>query len=201
MADSIRPDVILAQRVRAGDRDALGELYDRHASSAMAVALRVVGDRERAEDIVHDAFVAVWQKIGRYDPARGEIRAWLLTIVRNRAVDGLRGERPTLIVDDLADALVGGGPNPTWEEAAERLSGAQLGAALRQLPDEQRTAVDLAYFKGHTYREVAEITGVPPGTASSRMRLALARLREILAETDAAPFWDERATALEGEPR
>jgi RNA polymerase sigma-70 factor (ECF subfamily) len=145
--------------------------------------------------------VAVWQKIGRYDPARGEIRAWLLAIVRNRAVDGLRRVRPTAVVDDLEDALIGGGPNPTWDEAAERLSNAQLSAALRQLPDEQRTALDLAYFKGHTYREVAEITGVPPGTASSRMRLALARLREILAETDAAPFWDERATALEGEPR
>ena len=96
MTDSAQPldDRLLAERLRSGDREALGELYDRYASVAMAVAVRVVSDRELAEDLVHDAYVAVWQKIDRFDPSRGSLRSWLLTIVRNRAIDRLRGTRP-----------------------------------------------------------------------------------------------------------
>ncbi len=112
-------DAGLAGRIRDGDREALGELYDRHAAQALAVAFRVVGDRAAAEDIVHDAFVAVWQRIDRFDPNRGSFRAWLLTIVRNRAVDRLRGTRPTMTVGDADEqSLLKTGPNPTWEMAA-----------------------------------------------------------------------------------
>lgn len=164
-------------------------LYDRYASVALGTALRVVSDREQAEDLVHDSFVAVWQKIDRFDPLRGSLRAWLLTIVRNRAVDRIRATRPTLDVDQADEqSLLRTGANPTWEAAIARSASAELMAALARLPAEQRQAIELAYFGGHTYREIAVLTGVPQGTANGRLRLALAKLREALRQTDAAPM-------------
>jgi RNA polymerase sigma-70 factor (ECF subfamily) len=181
-------DRLLAERLRSGDREALGQLYDRYAPVAMAVAVRVVSDRELAEDLVHDAFVAVWQKIERFDPSRGSLRSWLLTIVRNRAIDRVRGSRPAIEVGAADEqSLLRTSPNPTWDEAVRRRSTSELREALGQLPEEQRQAVELAYFGGRTYREIAVLTGVPQGTASGRLRLALAKLRDSLALTDAAP--------------
>jgi RNA polymerase sigma-70 factor (ECF subfamily) len=192
-------DALLAQRIRSGDREALGELYDRYASVALATALRVVVDREQAEDLVHDTFVAVWQKIDRFDQARGSLRAWLLTIVRNRAIDRLRAARPTLGVDEADEqSLLRTGANPTWEAAIARLSAAELRLALDGLPAEQRQAIELAYFGGNTYREIAVLTNVPLGTANGRLRLALAKLREALRQTDAAPA---TSTAPASSPR
>ncbi len=191
MTDSAQPidDQLLAERLRSGDREALGLLYDRYASVAMAVAVRVVSDRDLAEDLVHDAYVAVWQKIDRFDPSRGSLRSWLLTIVRNRAIDRLRGARPSIEVGEADEqSLLRTGPNPTWEAAVERRSAAELHDALEQLPEEQREAVELAYFAGRTYREIAVLTGVPQGTANGRLRLALAKLRDTLSLTDAAPL-------------
>ena len=184
----IYDDGPLVRRLRLGDREALGELYDRYASVAMAVAHRILSDREQAEDVVHDAFVAVWTRIGSFDPARGTLRAWLLTVVRNRAIDRLRARRPEPDVAQLDEqSLLSTGPNPTWEEAARRLSAADLRAAMDSLPAEQRTAIELAYFGGRTYREIAVLTGVPLGTANGRLRLGLARLRDALAGSEAAP--------------
>jgi RNA polymerase sigma-70 factor (ECF subfamily) len=175
------PDLDLVRRIRGGDREAVGELYDRYARIALAVALRTVQDRGMAEDVVHDAFVAVWQKIDRFDEGRGSVRSWLLTIVRNRGIDRVRRVRPT---DDVADLDARGemrtDPNPTWEAAVRSLDQEAVRAAVAALPAEQREAVELAYFGGHTYRRVAEITGVSPGTAASRLRLALARMRASL---------------------
>ena len=181
-------DAFLAQRIRSGDREALGELYDRYASVALATALRVVSDRGLAEDVVHDAFLAVWAKIDRFDPVRGALRPWLLTVVRNRAIDHVRAQRggPSLgVLDD--QALLSSGPNPTWDEALRRLSAVELRAAVLSLPPEQRNAIELAYFGGRTYREIAALTGVPQGTANGRLRLGLARLRDALAGTEAGP--------------
>lgn len=190
MTDSatLQDDGLLAQRIRSGDRAALGEVYDRHASAAMAVALRIVADREGAEDLVHDTFVAIWQKIDRFDPARGSLRSWIVTIVRNRAIDRLRGTRPSIEIGEADErSLLRSGPNPTWDSAMARLGSIQLRAAMDELPAEQRQAIELAYFGGRTYREIATLTGVPLGTANGRLRLALARLRERLRQTDAAP--------------
>lgn len=190
MSDSAtsHDDASLTQRIRSGDRDALGELYDRYAAVALATALRVVGDRQQAEDVVHDAFLAVWQKIDRFDAARGSLRAWLLTVVRNRAIDRIRAERRSLDIDEMDEqSLLRSGPNPTWEDALNRMAAFRLRAAMEVLPAEQRMAVELAYFGGRTYREIAILTGVPQGTANGRLRLALARLRDALAGTEAAP--------------
>ena len=184
----LNDDALLAQRIRSGDREALGELYDRYASVALATALRVVADREQAEDLVHDTFVAVWQKIDRFDPMRGSLRAWLLTVVRNRAIDRLRALRPSVAVEDADEqSLRRTSSNPTWEAAIARRSAAELRMALDGLPPEQRQAIELAYFGGNTYRQIAVLTHVPLGTANGRLRLALAKLRDALMQTDAAP--------------
>ena len=189
MTDDREFDARLAERIRAGQAEALGELYDRYAGTALAVALRVVGQRTEAEDVVHDAFVAVWRKIDRFDADRGSLRAWLLTVVRNRAIDRVRGRRSSVAVDDADErALLRTGPNPTWENALRRTSASEVRAALGGLPEEQRRAVELAYFEGRTYREVAHLTGVAPGTAAGRLRLGLAKLRQALAESSGAPL-------------
>jgi len=189
VTDPTPHDDVLAQRIRSGDREALGVLYDRYASLALAAALRVVADREVAEDLVHDAFVAVWRKIDMFDPGRGSLRSWLLTVVRNRAIDRVRGARQTIEVGEAdAQSLLRSGPNPTWEAAVQRLEVADLRGAIEALPGEQRQAIELAYFAGHTYREIATITGVPQGTANGRLRLALNKLRDTLASSTAAPL-------------
>ena len=182
-------DAYLADRIRSGDPAALGDLYDRYASTALAVAERVVGKREEAEDVVHDAFVAVWRKIDRFDAQRGSLRGWLMTVVRNRAIDRVRARRTTVDIDDADErSLLRTGPNPTWEDALQRASASAVRASMANLPAEQRRAVELAYFEGYTYREVAELTGVPPGTANGRLRLALGKLRSALGGTTAAPL-------------
>ena len=189
MSDDALGDARRADRIRDGDAGALGELYDRHAAAALAVAMRVVGGRAEAEDVVHDAFVAVWRKIDRFDAQRGSLRAWLLTVVRNRAIDRVRARRTAVDVDDADErSLLRTGPNPTWDAALDRAAANDLRQAMDALPDEQRRAIELAYFEGYTYREVAEITGVPPGTANGRLRLALAKLREALTGSAASPL-------------
>ena len=112
-----------------------------------------------------------------------------MTVVRNRAIDRVRARRPRIDVDAADErSLLRTGPNPTWEAALARSSAADLRAAMADLPEEQRRAVELAYFEGYTYREVAEVTGVAPGTATGRLRLALAKLRDALAGSSGAPL-------------
>ncbi len=188
MNDDRAIDARLADRISSGDTRALGELYDRYVGMALAVARRVVGDQQEAEDVVHDAFVTVWRKIGQFDAGRGSLRAWLMTVVRNRAVDRVRARRPGMTVGDADEqSLLRTGPNPTWEAALQRTGARDVRAAMAALPDEQRRAVELAYFEGYTYREVAELTGVPTGTANGRLRLALLKLHERLSGSAAAP--------------
>ena len=188
-SDAPIDDTLLAERIRAGDREALGELYDRYASLALALAMRVVNDRFAAEDVVHDAFVAVWQHIDRFDRSRGSMRGWLLTVVRNRAIDRVRGARPTIDVGAADEqSLLRTGPNPTWELAIARISAVELRGLLATLPTEQREAIEMAYFGGRTYREIARLTGVPEGTASGRLRLGLAKLRDALQAPIEAPM-------------
>jgi len=176
------PDLDLVRRIQNGDSAAVGELYDRYASLALAVGLRVLRDREAAEDVVHDAFVTVWQKIGRFDADRGSLRSWLLAIVRNRAIDRLRRNRPTEDVTDADDrSMLRTTANPTWEAVVRAMDTSDLRRAVDELPAEQREAIELAYFGGYTYRQVAQIVGIPEGTAAGRLRLALVKLRASLS--------------------
>lgn len=181
-------DAAIRQRMLNGDRSALGELYDEYAGIALALAVRVVRDRAVAEDVVHDAYVAAWDKIDGYDVARGSLRTWLLAIVRNRALDRLRQIRPTddlAVVDERVDRDLAV-TNPTWELTVAALDRAALQTALATLPGDQRQAIELAYFDGRTYRQVAADLGIPEGTAASRLRLALVRLRTAMTTEPAS---------------
>jgi RNA polymerase sigma-70 factor (ECF subfamily) len=167
-------------RLADGDDAALGEVYDQYSSFVFGLAQRVIGDARAAEDVSQDVFLHVWEHPDAFDPERGSLRTWLGTLTHRRAVDYVRREearrrraerdarrRPTHIpdVEEMATALV----------QAERVR-----AALDQLPDDQRRCIYLAYFGGKTYRQVAEVLGIPEGTAKSRLRLGLRRIADAL---------------------
>jgi RNA polymerase sigma-70 factor (ECF subfamily) len=175
----VSDEALLAQ-LQGRDEAALGVLYDRHGRLAFSLAYRIVGDPETAEEVVQEAFLTVWRRAETYRPERGAVRSWLLTVVRNRAIDAVRGRAattPTVPVDDLPLVAL----DSPEAEAIRAVEGRVVREALAELPPEQREVVELAYFGGLSYPEVAERTGVPLGTVKSRMRLALERLRALLA--------------------
>jgi RNA polymerase sigma-70 factor (ECF subfamily) len=165
----------LFARAARGDATALRALYDRFAGRALAVALRLLGARPEAEEIVQETFVEVWRRAGEFDGARGGAASWITAIARNRAIDRLRArgasERRDLEVGRDAPSV----PTPL-EDVEQRLERERVTAALAELPPEQRTAIDLAYFHGLTQREIAERTGEPLGTVKTRVRLAMEKL-------------------------
>jgi RNA polymerase sigma factor (sigma-70 family) len=166
-------------RLVARDDGALADLYDQFGSFVYGLAARVIGDRRAAEDVTQDVFLYVWEHPEAFDPQRGRLRTFLGTLAHRRAVDHVRreearrrrGERDAALsmsvpdVDEMAMALV----------AAERVR-----AEVERLPAEQREAIELAYFGGRTYRQVAEELSIPEGTAKSRLRLGLRRIADAL---------------------
>ncbi|RIK41207.1 MAG: RNA polymerase subunit sigma-70 [Chloroflexi bacterium] len=168
-------------RLRSGDDAALGELYDRYSGPAFALALRMLGERGVAEDVVQEAFLSVWRRASTFDTERGSVRAWLLSIVRNAAIDRTRGRnrqrQGDVALDDVAYRLAA---DDVWSEVAQRLERERVRAALRELPSEQRETLELAYFGGMTQAEIAARTGEPLGTVKSRARLGLRRLERLL---------------------
>src|SRR5256885_13189549 len=162
----------------AGDHEALDQLYDRYAGLAYGVAMRVLGDPSRAEDAVQDAFMNVWRRAASFDAPRGSLRAWLLTSVRNRCIDYLRGRggrerQERELQPEVAYAL---SPADPWRDVALSLERTAVRDALASLPAEQRQVVELAYFGGYTHVEIADMARVPLGTVKGRMRLALAKM-------------------------
>ncbi len=174
------PDAALLARLVTRDEAALAELYDRHGRAAHALALRVTGNAETAQDVVQEAFLALWRRGHTYQPERGAVRGWLLTVVRNRAIDALRGSGGQVARVLPVDTLVLAATDNPEAEAMQAVDGRRVRAALAALPPEQRDVVELAYFGGLAYPEVAERMGIPLGTVKSRMRLALERLRGSL---------------------
>ncbi len=175
-----RTDAEVAAALARGDQSALAEVYDRYGGLAYSVAVRMLGDRGRAEDAVQDAFLGLWRGASRFDANKGSLRSWLVAAVRNRAIDMLRGrslhERRELTLRPDVEA-VGSSPE---EAAAGEQERAAVRAALGELPHEQREAVLLAYFGGFTQPEIAEIAGVPLSTVKGRMRLAMEKLASYL---------------------
>ena len=194
-------DAALVRDVAAGSQSALGDLYDRYVDAVFAAASRLTADRQVAEEVVQETFLALWNRAELFDPAVGSLAAWLHTIARNRTVDRLRaaGRRPNLIplssaagedeqagaaLDRLvaAGTVIGGagtGPGPEGELAATELRHV-LREALAELPDAERTAIVLAYREDLTQTEIAERLGWPLGTVKTRTRRALHRLRKGL---------------------
>jgi len=174
-------DVLLAARLTAGDDHALAEVFDQQASSVYGSALRVLGNGSAAQDVVQDVFVELWSHPGRYDPAAGSLRTYLVVLSRHRAVDVLRSELRRVARQErhfrLTPADAAGSAS---DEAVAAETASVVRAAVQGLPDGQRRVVELAYFEGLTCREVANAMGIPEGTAKSRLRLAMAKLEMVL---------------------
>jgi RNA polymerase sigma-70 factor (ECF subfamily) len=177
------PEALLVARVAAGDDSALASLYDRFASLVHGIAVRVTCERGLAEEVVQDVFTALWERPAAFDPDRGSVRTWLATLAHRRAVDRVRASERARrrelasATSDVADVDVAA------EGEAADLS-ARLWTAVDALPDDQRDAVRLAYAEGRTYREVADLLGIPEGTAKSRLRLGLRKLAGALGEQE-----------------
>lgn len=166
-----------------GEARAYEVIFDRHAGAAFSLAYRMCGRRALAEEVVQDAFLSLWRSGGRYDPSRGSVRAWVLTVVHNRAVDTfrreiVRGEDRSEYDDSIAEQLPA--RDDTDAEVERREEARRVRRALRDLPSDQRRVIELAYFGGYTHSEIAGIEGLPPGTVKGRMRLGLTKLRLAL---------------------
>jgi RNA polymerase sigma-70 factor, ECF subfamily len=176
-------DEALVALVARSDEVALGELYDRFGRVAFGLARRILRDEALAEDAVQEAFMAVWRSAPRFVPERSKASTWLLTLVHRRAVDLVRREERRR-ADTLEEGVEEGG-GATDEVVWLRLERERVQEALRRLPDQQREAIELAYYGGFTQSELAERLGQPVGTIKSRMFTGLGRLRELLAEPEA----------------
>ena len=185
-------DEALVALVARGEDDALAALYDRFGRTAYGLALRVVRDPALAEDVVQEAFLSLWRTAGRFVPERSRAGTWLLTLVHRRAVDLVRREErrrvePLELAPEAADATAQEAP---WL----RLERERVQAALARLPDAQREAIELAYYGGFTQAELADRLGQPLGTIKSRMFAGLARLGELLRDTETGAWKTETST-------
>jgi RNA polymerase sigma factor (sigma-70 family) len=176
--------VLLAAR---SQETALAELYDRYGRPAYGLALRVLRDEALAEDAVQEAFLGVWRTASRFMPERGTASTWILTLVHRRAVDLVRREQRRRT--DPLESAAEPGAGSVDDEAWLRLQRERVQHALRQLPDQQREALELAYYGGFTQSELAERLGLPLGTIKSRVFAGLARLRELLGEPGMEMSW------------
>ena len=178
----------LLSRVALGDRKAFRALYDAAAPSLFGVALRILKRRDRAEDVLQDAFLGAWRHAGRYAEGRGSVKTWLLAIVHHRAVDAVRRRRPTSALPETEDVSPPALTLPdVWGEVSADLDADTVREALAVLPDAQREAIELAYFGGLTQQEIAVRTDAPLGTVKGRMRLGLLAMRKHLLERGAEP--------------
>lgn len=189
-------DEALVALVARGDEGALAELYDRVGRIAYGLALRVLRDERYAEDAVQEAFLQVWRNAATFRAERAKASTWILTLVHRRAVDLVRREdrRQTDPLTD--DALAGQSPESEQPEEAAwlRFERERVQTALKQLPDTQREALELAYYGGFSQSELAERLGVPLGTIKSRMFAGLARLRELLDDSTHEGSWNPEFT-------
>jgi RNA polymerase sigma-70 factor, ECF subfamily len=174
-------DALRAARLVAGDERALGEVFDLLGTVVYRVALRVLGDAAAAQDVAQDVFVELWCHPARYDPAAGSLRTYLAVLARHRSVDLVRGELRRIARQERHHRLSPGQPQTVpGDEVVAAEAASLVRAAVGRLPENQRQVVELAYFGGLSYREVALAAGIPEGTAKSRLRLALAKLETVL---------------------
>jgi RNA polymerase sigma-70 factor, ECF subfamily len=174
-------DALLTARLAAGDDRALAEAYDQLGPAVYGAALRVLGQWTAAQDVAQDVFVELWSHPDRYDPAAGSLRTYLTVLARRRAIDVVRSELRRIARQERNHRLT---PHQRIASPSDEVEAAEAAgvvrAAVRLLPGSQREVVELAYFGGLSYREVALAIGIPEGTAKSRLRLALARLESVL---------------------
>ncbi len=171
----------LLTRVARGDRDAFSVLYDRLAGIVMGVVRRVVRDPAQSEEVAQEVLVEVWRTAGRFDPHRGSARTWVITMAHRRAIDRVRSEQAARDrTERVGHRHRDRAHDSVAEQVQTRFEHEQVREALDALTPLQREAVDLAYYNGLTYREVAELLDVPLGTIKTRMRDGLIRLRDAM---------------------
>ena len=170
-------EAVVALMARS-DEDALAELYDRYGGPAYSLARRVLRDAALAEDAVQEAFLLIWRGADRFMPERAKASTWIMTIVHRRAVDLVRREQRRR-TDELPEVLVAT-DTPADEAVWLRLEREHVQRALKELPDQQRETLELAYYGGFTQSELAERLGRPIGTIKSQMHTALANLRRLV---------------------
>jgi RNA polymerase sigma factor (sigma-70 family) len=183
-----REDLELHRRLSAGDRDAFDDLYRRYSGAAYGLAFRLLGQQLLAQDVVHDAFLALWRAPEAYDPARGPFRTFFLSLVHHRAVDTVRREErlrkrtekaanlEAPADEDIAEGVV--------DEAHLAIRRREVREALADLPPDQRQVLGMAYFGGKTQAAIAEELGVPLGTVKTRTLAAMRKLRKALEENE-----------------
>jgi len=166
-------------------QDALAEAYRRHAGASFGLALRILSSRPLAEEVVQEVFLRLWNEPEKFDPARGSLRAFLLAQTHGRSVDLVRAESARRAREER-DARRTAESGYDLEREVEDLALAEhVREALDELSDSERAAIELAYFGGHSYREVATLLGEPEGTVKSRIRIGLRRLRDSLVASGA----------------
>lgn len=180
----VEAEIALLVGIAKGDQDAFAAFYDRYSAVLFSIAFRVLNDQTGAQDVLQDVFLQIWAKASTYDPARGKPLTWAVTMTRNKAIDRLRSrqrrarlkdevERETM-PDDPANSRV------ALDEVLTREKGEMVRAAVKDLPDEQRKAIEMAFFSGLTQTEIAEKLGAPLGTIKARIRRGMMKLRDAM---------------------
>ncbi|MBE9186411.1 sigma-70 family RNA polymerase sigma factor [Microcoleus sp. LEGE 07076] len=176
---------LLLVQIAKNDQTALAKLYDRYGRPSYALAYKILGSVEEAEEVVLDVFSQIWQKAATYDPSRSRVDTWLFMLTRSRSLDRLRVVQRTVRAAQacLEDAKI---PFSSLREPMENAiieeRSAKVKAALEKLPAEQRSAIELAYYKGLTCAAIGDKTGIPTGTIKTRIRLGISKLRQALSE-------------------
>lgn len=171
----------LMRAVGRADEGAMAELYRRHGPAVFGLAQRVIGEATMAEEVLQDVFVRLWRQPDRFDPTRGELRAFLLREARSRAIDRVRANEARMRREDRSGRSDADGPIDDIErEVWELIRSEKVREAMAALLPAEQQAIAMAYFDGHTYREVARLLGEPEGTIKSRIRLGMRKLADAL---------------------
>jgi RNA polymerase sigma-70 factor (ECF subfamily) len=184
LADGPETDQHPVRAVAAGSADALSRLYDRHAGMVFGLARRILNHLEDAEEVVQDVFAQVWRDAARYERGRATVAGWVVMLARTRAIDRLRARRArpdqrAPVEPDAAPGLASRDVSPE-EVSISSEDAREVRRALTTLPDSQRILVELAYYEGLSHSEIADRTATPLGTVKTRLRAAMATLREAL---------------------
>ncbi|HTW99504.1 MAG TPA: sigma-70 family RNA polymerase sigma factor [Acidimicrobiales bacterium] len=180
---SLASDANLVLGIARWHEEALAEAYRRHAGALYSLARRVLWDGALAEEVVQEVFLRLWSAPERFDPERGSLRSFLLAQAHGKAVDVLRSETSRRRREQAEAAATAGAGYDVEHEAFDLAVGDKVRVALGSLPEPQRRAIELAYFGGHSYREVAQLLGEPEGTVKSRIRARLGQLHRALAQS------------------
>jgi RNA polymerase sigma-70 factor (ECF subfamily) len=185
-------DAALVVAIGRWHESALSEVYRRHGGAVLALARRLLYRVDLAEDVVQEVFLALWRSPERYDPERGTLRSFLLAMAHGRSVDVLRADASRRGREARTARTTVTAGYDVERQVTDLAVAEQVRKAVESLGDGERQAIELAYFGGHTYREVADLLGEPEGTIKSRIRVGMRRLRSLLVERGLERSWIER---------